>query len=66
MAGIEIGEDVPVRVVRVMHGHLDLVAGLVGVFFHRETVVLMGHRLAELPAVRFRNFDLPLIHFRIG
>ena len=62
MARIEIGEYMPVSIVGVVHGHIDAMAGGVGVFFEGEAVVLLQDGFAEFAAVRLGNFDVPGIH----
>jgi hypothetical protein len=62
MAGIEIGEDVPMRIVRVVHRHVHAVAGFVGVFFKREAVILVEYGLAQFAAMGFGDFDFPGRH----
>jgi hypothetical protein len=62
MAGIEVGEDMPVVVVNIVHGHLQSVTGFVRILFHDEAVVLVKDRLTEFAAVRLRDFYGPGFH----
>lgn len=64
MPRIEIGEDVPVVVVGVVHSHLQTMAGFVRVLFHNEAVVLVKDRLTEFAAMRLCDFDGPGFHGR--
>ena len=62
MAGIEVGENMPVFVVRVVNRDLQFVAGLITVFFHDKRVILVEDCFAEFTAVRFCDFDGPNFH----
>ena len=63
MTGVEIGENVPLRVVGIVHGYVDLVARFVGVLFHGEAVILMEDGFTEFAAVRLDDLDFPSVHW---
>src|SRR3954471_15950819 len=46
----------------VVHGHIETVAGGIGVFFEGEAMVLVQDRFAEFAAVRLGDLDFPGIH----
>src|SRR5208283_2419500 len=65
VAGVEVGEDMPLRVRRTMHGHFQPLTLVVVVFFRLEQVVRMWDRLTDFPAMVLQNLDFP-VHGSIG
>ena len=60
MAGVKVGEDVPLSVVRFVHGDFQPLTLVVVVFFRLEQVVGVRHRFTNFPAVVLQNLDFPV------
>ncbi len=65
MTGIEIGEDMTIRVFRVMNDDFEDRSGLVVVFRRDQRMVFVFDRLAEFAAVGLVELDVPMwVHGR--
>lgn len=65
MTRIEIGEDVPIRIFRMMNDDFEDRSGLVVVFRRDQQMVLVFDGLAEFAAVGLVELDIPMwVHGR--
>ena len=60
MAGVKVGEDVPLNVVRLVHGDFQPLTLVVVVFLRLEQVVRVRNRFTDFPAMVIQNLDFPV------
>jgi hypothetical protein len=58
MPGIEIGENMPVRVVSIVDGDFKLLTYLIVILFRLEEVIFVLNCFTDLSTVWFEDFDL--------
>src|SRR5690348_6241371 len=66
MTGIKVRENVPVSVVRIVHGHFDALTRRIRILFKGEAMILVEDRFAEFAAVRLGDLYFPGVHWSLG